>query len=156
MPNRYRLRWNQIPPKLYRVDYPSSATEFDEDYGFIAGYQVSPYSGTPTISQFYKLVKLHLIWESTFMSRYISTFEDKKHALNWVETLRKRNPKMKGPIRLMTIQPTGREWVASVADILDDMLDIADHPEINPEFSEDEYIFFQEIPRHTIIKIEDV
>ncbi|KAF3925705.1 hypothetical protein AA313_de0203662 [Arthrobotrys entomopaga] len=138
MANHFGLSEESIPRRLYRVHYTSAQTTYDVINGFQAGYQTP--QPPPGRAEFFDLVDSHLNWtQTTFRSRYISTFSDRTHAENWARRHRQNNPTM--TIELMTIEPTGTEWVASVGHI---MIEQGDWNRANN--LADEYLFYRQIP----------
>ncbi|KAK6535551.1 hypothetical protein TWF694_002005 [Orbilia ellipsospora] len=149
MANHFRLPQGQIPPQLFRVHYEEAVTTYDTVNGFLAGYQVS--HDPPNQTQFFDLVERHLNWgERIYRSRYISTFSDRTHAVNWAQRLRSNRPEMPGSIKLMTIEPSGTEWIASVRQI------VQQYDWDRAEYFEHEYLFYRQIPSDLIVNIQTI
>lgn len=71
--------WVALPAKLYRVQYYSCQTSYD-DRGLHARHRAGP---LPSLSTFTESIEDHFTWESKTPSRYISLFSDQLHARNW-------------------------------------------------------------------------
>jgi len=146
MAYEFRLPEYEIPQRLYRVHYMDSQTRWDKKNGFRAVYQeLTP---APDRREMYYLIERHLDWESKFQSRYISTFSDKEHAINWAGTLQ-----MERPFHLMTIEPTGSEWVAHMAEILESR---GYRYRKTAYRCRNEYLFHRNIPANLIVEVEEI
>lgn len=80
--DEYRCSVNDLPQRLYRVDYLGSQTTCSDEDGFQAADTTTLYS-KDKMDLFKEAVVNHLDWNSHGASPFISVFSDREHAENW-------------------------------------------------------------------------
>ena len=160
--DNWRLKSTDIPKILYRVQFPHSATTYDDGFGFSAADNTSFYSILKK-SKFRSSLESHLNWNATKSatsygdlapsSLYISLFSDFERAITWVNSWSERNESKPDAVIYAIL---GREledvWVFKATDFL------AVKPGWKPinlvggeEAHTDEYLVLHDIPASAIM-----
>jgi hypothetical protein len=73
---------SDLPPELYRVDYPGSRTTRTSQEGFKAT-DTSRTFGGKDLANFKRSIEKHFTWSCQDPLPFISLFSDREHAENW-------------------------------------------------------------------------
>ena len=75
-------RCSDVPPKLYRVNYPGSRTTWTSQEGFRATDTSRTFGGKDLLD-FKRSIEKSFTWSCRDPSPFISLFSDREHAENW-------------------------------------------------------------------------
>ncbi|MCJ1425256.1 hypothetical protein MMC29_003144 [Sticta canariensis] len=75
-------RCSDVPPELYRVDYPGSRTTWTSQEGFKATDTSRTFGGNDLLD-FKRSIEKSFTWSCRDPSPFISLFSDREHAENW-------------------------------------------------------------------------
>lgn len=133
----YQVPYSQRPSSLFYVHHAGSRARPSHHGGFDAASWWPRSQGAEYLLQH---ISGHLNWACRFPSRFISTFRNFDHALNWARQRR-------GPVTIYKID-TG---------LVDpNMVLIFDPSRLLPSCSHGEYLFLNTIPGHAIVRGYDV
>ena len=150
------LKADQIPARLYRVQYDDSATMYRHpytslmtrnsvrfhDYGIIGRYN------------FGDVVGRHLSWDKIIQSIFISLFSDRSHAVNCMRWMN-LNHEGGGDFRLLEIDTSQiRTSVFKASELVETLsLHIPDRAR---DCVSNEYLVTYHIPHHAIVGCQSV
>lgn len=147
------LRADQIPARLYRVQYDDSATIYQHPHKSLmthnsAGYHVGSIIGC---HNFKHAMKRHLSWNKTNRSIFVSLFSERDHAVKWMRRMN-WNHKGGGNFRLLEIDTSHiGTFVFKASELVETLgLDIPDRAR---ECVSNEYLVTYKIPCHAIKEI---
>lgn len=75
-------RCSDVPPKLYRIDYPGSRTTWTSQEGFKATDTSRTFGGKDLLDS-KRSIEKSFTWSCRDPSPFISLFSDREHAENW-------------------------------------------------------------------------
>ncbi|KAI9923383.1 hypothetical protein MW887_009933 [Aspergillus wentii] len=78
----YRLSNENLPSRMYRIDYPGSRTGYSRSEGFMAAERRKTYEDQAD-SEFKRDILKHFTWDCKDPVPFISLFSDREHAENW-------------------------------------------------------------------------
>jgi hypothetical protein len=140
----YELDPSEFPLTLYRIDYAGSQTTWHQRWGFRAASNFTPVR----VAGLENAVSNHLDWyHREHKSPFISTFRQKRHAMNWANRWIARNY---GYCWIEEIQVDASDDVRvfRVKDLVD-RLDIST-PNLKAAQYHSEYLFLHRIPEELI------
>jgi hypothetical protein len=145
--NQYRVRRQDFPLTLYRVDHPRARTTYSRRWGFRAESTFTPHQ----INGLQSAVENHLDRDCTIPSPFISTFSDGRHAHNWARDWNKRHYPETCDVVEITIEAGDGVTVFRVADLVGRL---GVYTSLKPYQYQDEYLCFLRIPSETIVSMK--
>lgn len=151
----FRLNADQIPPRLYRVQYNGSATIYHPDTSLMTRNRVKFHVNSLIghIS-FGHAVEQHLNWDKTDGSIFISLFSDRTHAVNWMHSM-KSNHEGGGNFRFLEVDSSQIGTPVFKASEIVEALGL-DIPGGASDSVKNEYLVTNLIPGHAVVNCQSV
>ncbi|KIM23818.1 hypothetical protein M408DRAFT_249169 [Serendipita vermifera MAFF 305830] len=148
-------RHRELPSTLYRVHHPGAQASYSDDYGFNAASNFLPLY----LTGLQDAVGNHLDWEHRrFTSPFISTFDNKQHAVRWAQRWYENNDDNDEMCYIMEInieEENEDDVIAFRVTELVNRLGLS-IPWLKPSQYRSEYLFYRQIPSKVIVDVEPV
>ncbi|KAF2191484.1 hypothetical protein K469DRAFT_372249 [Zopfia rhizophila CBS 207.26] len=164
--DRYRFPAEQRPRYLYRVQFESARTQYDNRTGFKAA-DTETFISDHQVSLFKASIENHLLWndDPNKDSVYVSAFARESHARHWARKLSKRNLNRGKIYRIFKIDTSKAGLNMYSALDLVDQLDIdldnlwktkRSPRSLGRDTIEDEYFYLYNVPAEAVVLVSRV